>query len=82
MRIRCLAGVEGEDALECVRERVRIAGGASSGKIDKIDCATEEDEEVDELQARRRGEIVCDGSIIAGEGAVWVTSTIGGNKIC
>ena len=79
MRIRCLAGVEGEDALECVRERVRIAGGASSGKFC---CAAEEDEEVDELRARRRGEIVCDGSIIAGEGAVWVTSTIGGNKIC
>ncbi len=50
--------MEGEDALECVRERVRIAGGASSGKID---CVTEEDEEVDELRARRRGEIVCDG---------------------
>ncbi len=71
--------MEGEDALECARERVRIAGGASSGKIC---CATEEDEEVDELRARRRGEFVCDGSIIAGEGAVWVTSTIGGNKIC
>ena len=49
MKIRCLAGVEGEDALECARERVRIAGGASSGKID---CATEEDEEVDELRVR------------------------------
>ncbi len=48
--------MEGEDVLECVRERVRIAGGASSGKID---CAMEE--EVDELRARRRGEIVCDG---------------------
>ena len=71
--------MEGEDALECVRERVRKAGGASSGKVG---CATEEDEEVAELRARRRGEIVCDGSIIAGEGAVWVTSTIGGNKIC
>ncbi len=58
MRIRCLAGVEGEDALECVHERVRMAGGASSGKID---CATEEEEEVDDLRARRRGEIVCDG---------------------
>ncbi len=79
MKIRCLAGVEGEDALECARERVRIAGGASSGKID---CATEEDEEVDELRVRRRREFVCDGGIIAGEGAVWVTSTIGGNKIC
>ncbi len=65
MRIRCLAGVEGEDALECVRERVRKAGGASSGKID---CATEE--EADELRACRCGEIVCDGGIIAGEGAV------------
>ncbi len=79
MKIRCLAGVGGEDALDCVRARVRIAGGASSGKID---CGTEEDEEVDELRACRRGEIVCDGSIIAGEGAVWVTSKIGGNKIC
>ncbi len=48
--------MEGEDELECVRERVCIAGGASSGKID---CAAEE--EVDELRARRRGEIVCDG---------------------
>ncbi len=56
MRIRCLAGVEGEDVLECARERVRMAGGASSGKIV---CATEE--EVDELRVRRRGEIVCDG---------------------
>ncbi len=65
MKIRCLAGVEGEDALECVHEHVRMAGGASSGKID---CPTEE--EVDELRARRRGEIVCDGWIIAGEGAV------------
>ncbi len=65
MKICCLAGVEGEDALECVRERVRMAGGASSGKID---CAMEE--EVDELRARRPGEIVCDGGIIAGEGAV------------
>ena len=55
-------GVEGEDALECVRERVRKAGGASSGKYG---CVTAEDEEVDELRARRRGEIVCDGSIIA-----------------
>ncbi len=77
MRIRCLAGVEGEDALECVRKRVRMAGGASSGKID---CVTEE--EVDELRARRRGEIVCGDGIIAGEGAVWVTSRNGGNKIC
>ncbi len=41
MKIRCLAGVEGEDVLECAREHVRIAGGASSGKIV---CATEEDE--------------------------------------
>ncbi len=64
--------------LECVHERVREAGGASSGKLG---CATEEDEEVDELRACRRGEIVCDGSIIAGEGAVWVTCMIGGNKI-
>ena len=79
MKIRCLAGVEGEDALECVRERVRKAGGALSGKFC---CVTEEYEEVDELRVRRRREIVCDGSIIAGEGAVWVTSTIGGNKIC
>ncbi len=77
MRIRCLAGVGEEDALECVRERVRMAGGASSGKID---CTTEE--EVDELRARRRGEIVSDGWVIAGEGAVWVTSRRGGNKIC
>ncbi len=58
MRIHCLAGVEVEDSLECVRKHVRIAGGASSGKID---CAMEEDEEVDELRACRRGEIVCDG---------------------
>ncbi len=79
MKIRCLAGVEGEDALECARERVRIAGGASSGKID---CAMEEDKEVDDLRVRRRGEIVCEGGIIAREGAVWVTSMIGGNKIC
>ncbi len=71
--------MEGEDALECVRERVREAGGASSGKFV---CVTEEDEEVDELRARRRGEIVGDGAIIAGEGAVWVISTIGGNKSC
>ncbi len=56
MRIRCLAGVEGEDVLECAREHVRMAGGASSGKTD---CAMEE--EVDELRARRHGEIVCDG---------------------
>ena len=62
-----------------VCQRVRKAGGASSGKFC---CVTEEYEEVDELRVRRRGEIVCDGSIIAGEGAVWVTSTIGGNKIC
>ncbi len=71
--------MEGEYALECVRERVRKAGGALSGKFG---CVTEEDEEVDELRARRRGEIVCDGAINAGEGAVWVTSTIRGNKIC
>jgi hypothetical protein len=77
MRISCLAGVGGEDAPECVHDRVRIAGGASSGKID---CATEE--EVDELRECQRGEIVCDGWVIAGEGAVWVTSRRGGNKIC
>ena len=71
--------MEGEDALACVRERVRMAGGASSGKIG---CVTEEDEDVDELRARRRGEIVCDGSIIAGEGVGWVTSKIGGDKMC
>ena len=70
--------MEGEDAFDCVRERVRKAGGALSGKLC---CVMEEYEEVDELRARRRGEIVCDGSIIAGEGAVWVTSTVGGNKI-
>ncbi len=58
MKIRCLAGVEGEDGLECVRERESIAGGVSSSKID---CATEEDEKVDELRVRQRGEIVCDG---------------------
>ncbi len=75
IRIRCLAGVEGEDVLECVRERVRMAGGASFGKID---CATEE--EVDELRARQCREIVCDGWVIAGEGALWVTSRRGGNK--
>ncbi len=63
--MRCLAGVEGEDALECVREPVRMAGGASSGKFV---CAMED--EVDELRARQRGEIVCDGGVIAGEGAV------------
>ncbi len=55
--MRVLAGVECVDALECVRERVRIAGGASSGKIG---CAMEE--EVDKFRARRRGEIsVCGG---------------------
>jgi hypothetical protein len=56
MRIRCLAGVEGEDVLECARKCVRMAGGASSGKIV---CVTEE--EVDELRARRRGKIVWGG---------------------
>jgi hypothetical protein len=35
-----LAGVECVDALECVSERVRIAGGALSGKIG---CTTEEE---------------------------------------
>jgi hypothetical protein len=48
MKMRGLVGVECIDALECVRERVRIAGGASSGKFG---CATEE--EVDELRACR-----------------------------
>ena len=39
--------MEREDALECVRERVRKAGGASSGKFG---CATEEDKEVDKFE--------------------------------
>jgi hypothetical protein len=55
--MRVFAGVECADALECVRERVRKAGGASSGKSG---CATEE--EVDKWRAHRRGEIsVCCG---------------------
>ncbi len=78
MKMRVLAGVECVDALECVRERVRIAGGASSGKIC---CATEE--EVEEFRARRGGEIsVCISWFIAGEGAVLATSGKLGNKIC
>ncbi len=74
--MRCLAGVEGEDALDCVRERVRITGGALSSE----DCVTEE--ENDYVRARRWGEIGCDDVVIAGEGAVWVTSMDVGNKSC
>jgi hypothetical protein len=48
MKMRVLAGLECVDALEGVRKWVRIAGGASSGKIG---CATEE--EVDEVRAHR-----------------------------
>jgi hypothetical protein len=48
MKMRVLAGVEFVDVLECVHERVRIAGGALSGKIG---FATEE--EVDEFRARQ-----------------------------
>ncbi len=77
MRTRCIAGVEVEDALDCVHERVRMAGGASAGKLD---CVAEE--EVDELRVRRCREIVCDGWLITGEGALLVTSRKVGNKIC
>jgi hypothetical protein len=56
MKMCSLAGVDCVDALECVREQVRIAGGAPSGKLG---CTMEE--EVDELRARRRGKICCDG---------------------
>ncbi len=38
--MRGLVGVECVDALECVRERVRIAGGALSGNIG---CVMEEE---------------------------------------
>jgi hypothetical protein len=66
------------DTLECVRKRVGIAGGASSGEIC---CETEE--EVEEFRACRRGGIsVGDGWFIAGEGAVLATCGKLGNKIC
>ncbi len=76
MKMRIYVGVECVDMLECVRERVRMAGGASSGEI----CFKTE-EEVDKFRARRQGMMsVCTWVFIAGEGAVLVTSWKVGNK--
>ena len=63
------------DTSECVRERVRIAGGASSSGTG---CVAED--ELDEKRVRRRGEICGVGGAIEGEGTVWLTSKNVGNK--
>jgi len=58
-------GVELAEALECVCERVHMAGGASSGESRLRDS----EEEVDELQVRLQGvTVICIGGLIAGEG--------------
>ncbi len=63
------------DTSECVRERVRIAGGASSSDTG---CVAED--ELDDRRVRRRGEICGEGGAIGGEGTVWLTSKNVGNK--
>ncbi len=63
--MRDFAGVEFAEVLECVCERVRIAGGASSGESRLQDA----EEEVDELQVHLRGRtVICIDGLIAGEG--------------
>ncbi len=54
--MRVLAGVECVDALECVRKRARIAGGALSGKIC---CATEEEEKLKNIEHIDEGRFLC-----------------------
>jgi hypothetical protein len=73
--MRCLEGAELVKTSECVRERVRIAGGASSSATG---CVAED--ELDERRARQRGEICGGGGVIEGEGTVLVTSKNVGNK--
>ncbi len=50
--MRCLEGAACEDKSECVRERVRIAGGASSSDTGGI-----AEDELEERRVRLRGEI-------------------------
>jgi hypothetical protein len=62
--MRVFAGVEFADALECVHEHVRMAGGASPGESRLRDA----EEEVDELRVCLRGvTAICIGVLIAGE---------------
>jgi hypothetical protein len=61
--MRVFAVVECVEALECVHERVRMAG-ASTGN-----SRLQEFDEVDEVQVRCQGVgVICIGKLIAGEG--------------
>ncbi len=63
------------DTSDCVRERVRIAGGALLS-----DTGGVAEDELDERRAQRRGEICGAGGVIEGEGTVFVTSKNVRNK--
>jgi hypothetical protein len=62
--MRDFAGVDCTDVCECVRERVCIAGGASSGESRLRD----DEVEVDELRVRLQGKtVIYIGELTAGE---------------